>query len=509
MDTPTLHVNPLAPLGRSWRRLRRRPVAMQVRTILLILAVIVGLVLWIDLAPSSDGGAGAAGAAEVASQPTPVSQASTSTRGVTANSINVVFPIVNLNSEAGKLGFAEDAEYGEQQKAINFYVDQINNAGGIHGRKINPIIVQFDPQDEAGMQALCKDWTEGSPAAFAVVDGLGAWSGDDELCITQQGQTPMVAAWTTTSLWTQLGSPYLWWTGPDDAAVLAALVQWGHSAKLLGGSAKVGVVVGDRTSDQDALNQDLLPDLKKIGVTPTVVTVASGSNETATTNSDVQLAVERFKAAGITSVIPLVEEPAFFPYIGAETSQQYFPKLLLSDYEQSVELALGLIPVPYEKALDGQEGVTTETLGGFDDARPESQGGYDPGVRACYTSWHKAYPKPVAGASSYYIEEQGPIAAWCSAIKLFATAATNAGSDLDRRTFVTAMSKITDFPGSLSPVWTFGPDKFYGPTEYQVVKIHNNVPPSSQCKLKTNHKPQGTCWVSVQPFKPLPSTSGS
>ena len=174
-----------------------------------------------------------------------------------------------------------------------------------------------------------------------------------------------------------------------------------------------------------------------------------------------------------------------------------------------MELALGLIPTPYEQALNGQEGVTTETLGGFDDARPESQGGYDPGVRACYEAWHKAYPNPAPGASSSYIEEQGPIASWCSAIKLFATAATNAGPDLNRRTFVTAMSKITDFPGSLSPVWSSGPDKFYGPTEYQVVKIHNNVPPSSQCKLKTNHQPQGTCWVSVQPFKPLPSTSGS
>jgi hypothetical protein len=509
MDTSTLHVNPLAPLGRSWRRLRRRPVAMQVRTILLILAVIVGLVLWIDLAPSSDGGAGAAGAAEVASQPTPVSQASTSTRGVTANSINVVFPIVNLNSEAGKLGFAEDVEYGEQAKTINFFVDQINKAGGIHGRKINPMIVQFDPLDESGMQALCKDWTEGNPPVFAVVDGLGAWSGDDELCVTQQGHTPMIAAWTTTSQWTQLGSPYLWWTGPDDAAVLAAVVQWGHSTQILGGSVKVGVLAGDRTSDQDALNQDLLPDLKKIGVTPTVVTVAAGDNDTATTNSDVQLAVERFKAAGITSVIPLVPEPAFFPYIAAETSQQYFPKLLLSDYESSVELALGLIPVPYETALNGQEGVTTETLGGFDDARPESQGGYDPGVRACYDSWHKAYPNPAPGSTSFYIEEQGPIATWCSAIKLFATAATNAGTDLNRRTFVTAMSKITNFPGSLSPVWSFGPDKFYGPTEYQVVKVHNNVPPSSQCKLKTNGKPQGTCWVPVQPFKALPSTSGS
>ncbi len=56
MDTSTLHVNPLAPLGRSWRRLRRRSLAMQVRTILLIVAVIVGLVLWIDLAPSERAG---------------------------------------------------------------------------------------------------------------------------------------------------------------------------------------------------------------------------------------------------------------------------------------------------------------------------------------------------------------------------------------------------------------------------------------------------------------------
>ena len=188
MDSRTLHVNPVAPLGRSWRRLRRRPVAMQVRTILLILAVIVGLVLWIDLAPSSDGERGPP-AWQRWPPSRPRSRRPARARGgVTANSINVVFPIVNLNSEAGKLGFAEDAEYGEQSKAINFYVDQINNAGGIHGRKINPIIVQFDPQDEAGMQALCKDWTEGSPAAFAVVDGLGGGAGTTSSASPSRGR---------------------------------------------------------------------------------------------------------------------------------------------------------------------------------------------------------------------------------------------------------------------------------------------------------------------------------
>ena len=44
------------------------------------------------------------------------------------------------------------------------------------------------------MRALCKTWTEGSPAVFAVVDGLGDWTGDNQLCITQEGHTPFIGA---------------------------------------------------------------------------------------------------------------------------------------------------------------------------------------------------------------------------------------------------------------------------------------------------------------------------
>ncbi len=40
---------------------------------------------------------------------------------------------------------------------------------------------------------------------------------------------------------------------------------------------------------------------------------------------------------------------------------------------------------------------------------------------------------------------------------------------------------------------TYGPDKYYGPTHYQVVELHNNTPPSAASKLKTNGQPQGTC----------------
>ena len=333
------------------------------------------------------------------------------------------------------------------------------------------------------MESLCRQWTQGSPAAFAVVDGIGTWEQDDQLCVTQQGQTPLLSAWSTTTNWTNLGSPYLWWTGPDMAPVLSAVVQWGDE---LGPSRprqegrRGGVRPGARPGRAERLPAARPEEGRHH---PDLETVAGSPDQTATTNTDAQLAVEKFKAGGVQSVIPLLRENAFFPYIGAETSQEYYPQLLLSDYQSSIEVALGLIPHPYEKALNGQEGVTTETLGGIDDNRPQSQGGYDPGVRACYNTWHAYHPKPIPGTLYHYIEEQGPIQAWCGAIGLFATAAKDAGKNLNRRTFVEAMSKITNYPGTLSPTWSFGPHKFYGPTEYQVVEVHNNVPKSALCKM--------------------------
>ncbi len=450
---------------------------------------------------------GVAAPSGASSAPTPVTQASTSARGVTASTINVVFPIISFTSIEGQFEIESDAEYGEQTKAIHLFVNQINDDGGINGRKINPMIVSFDPTNVDEQRALCKQWTQGSPPVFAVLDGLGTFQGVNELCVTREGHTPMLSQWTTTTNWTDLGAPYLWWTGADDAPILAATVSWGLSSGRLGHGKKVGVVVSDQASDQDALNSYLLPDLKKAGVVPQVVTIAATVGETASTDSDATLAVERLKAAGVQSVIPLLPDNAFTPYLGAETSQSYFPTLLLSDYQSEIEIALGLIPVPYEKALNGQQGVTAETLGGIDLPRPESQGGYDPGVRSCWTVWHKTYPQTPKGNINDDIEEQGPVQGWCQEINLFAKAATMAGKNLNRRTFVEAMSRITDFPGGYSPVLSYGPDKFSGPTQYRVVEVHDNHPPTSLCKRgPVGEPPAGVCWVVEKNWTPLPST---
>ena len=146
---------------------------MQLRTLGTVATVCAGLVAYVVSAPASSVGSAAAGATSSGGG-NPEAHASTSSRGVTADTINVAFPVVALSSLAGKYDLASDVEFGEQDKAIKFYVNQINQHGGIDGRKINAIITPFDPTNDAQEQALCEQWTQGSPAVFAVVDGARA-----------------------------------------------------------------------------------------------------------------------------------------------------------------------------------------------------------------------------------------------------------------------------------------------------------------------------------------------
>ena len=489
---------------RTWRRLRRQSTAAQVGALAAAVAVVAGVAVGITVSsgsPSSPPAAGS-GPAITGTPGVGVDQASTSTRGVTDHTITVAFPVANLTALSQNLGFLGDTEFGVQPAAIHTFVNEINDGGGIDGRRIVPVISTIDPTNPAAVRALCKQWTEGNPPVFAVLDGVGSWTGDNELCVAQEGHTPMIGQWTTVTDWTTQASPYLWWTGPDQAAILDTVATWGRQSGLLGGSVKVGVVAGDRTSDQVALHRYLLPALARIGVTPTVETMPAGVSDTAATTAAAPLVVQRLEAAGVTSVIPLIPFNALFPYLGAETTQKYFPKLLLSDYESSIQVSLGLIPFPYEQALEGQQGVTVETLGGTDAPIPEDKGGYDPGVASCYQTW-KAHNRPTDPSVSPYIEEQGPIVDWCQAIRLFATAARAAGPHLNRRTFVQAMAGIQGFVGTVTPTLSFGPHKFFGPVQYQVVSLHNNDPPGPLCVVTYSGKPQGTCWHVVQSWQPL------
>ena len=114
-----------------------------------IVGVTIVVVAGIAYGIGASGGNSAGGAPVPPADITALNQASTSTVGVTASTITVAFPVSNLEALSSNLGFEADVEYSEQAKAINLFVDQINQSGGINGRKIKPEIVDIDPTDEA------------------------------------------------------------------------------------------------------------------------------------------------------------------------------------------------------------------------------------------------------------------------------------------------------------------------------------------------------------------------
>jgi hypothetical protein len=182
---------------------------------------------------------------------------------------------------------------------------------------------------------------------------------------------------------------------------------------------------------------------------------------------------------------------AFLPlvqWLQEEDTQNYFPQLLLSDYESSIQAMLGLAESKYEKELQDTVGPTAFRLGS-----PEEPKGYTELGLRCSDLYHQADP-------SYPHNLEGPGAAmtWCQNIYLFAQAATIAGNNLTRDSFNNAMSGIEGFGG------TYGPGVHAGPHLYRIVQIHVNH--DKQCPLNDKGQDQGSCWLIRSDFAPAQHT---
>ena len=127
-------------LKRSWGRFQRRPLGARLAAVALTIVVIGGVAYGVST--RSGNGASSGTVTPPSAQVTALEDASTSTAGITSKTITIGFPISNLDALASNLGFSTDVEYSEQAKAIDLFVNQINEDGGVYGRKIIPDIIE-------------------------------------------------------------------------------------------------------------------------------------------------------------------------------------------------------------------------------------------------------------------------------------------------------------------------------------------------------------------------------
>jgi len=165
-----------------------------------------------------------------------VSQASTQHTGRERHprSSRSCSPYADLNNLSNTEGFAGDPEDTEQVDAKNQPVREADQRRRRDQRaqESTPTIVSIDPTNDAEMRAQCKGLDGRHAGGLCRCrrprDMVGR---QPAVHHTRRGQKPVHRGVDDGPDLDQDGCALLWWTGPDQASVLAALVSWGESAR--------------------------------------------------------------------------------------------------------------------------------------------------------------------------------------------------------------------------------------------------------------------------------------
>lgn len=265
--------------------------------------------------------------------------------GVTAKEIFIGFTYTKDGDQANAAVGAAISRGDERQNA-RAAIDQINERGGVAGRKLVPVFHGYDGQtaepNESQDQAACTTFTQ-DKRVFAVVDvGL---TENLTACLARAGVlqlAPGSIIFYDDAYMRKYPSFFHQRLNQDRMmrALVPALQRQGYFsgwnanlAQPAQGKAKIGILSLDEASFNRPLDKVMLPTLARAGqpVDPSLVYRISRAATTAQageTAADVQNATLRFRDAGVTHVI-LLDSSAFMTltFLNAARNQRYFPRL--------------------------------------------------------------------------------------------------------------------------------------------------------------------------------------
>lgn len=112
---------------------------------------------------------------------------SDSYRGVTSKTIKVGLLLIDAKRVLEVAGV--DLRYGNNEGQYREAIDAINAAGGVNGRRIDPVFLNVDPLSPTAYDAACVKMTQ-DEKVFAVIGFVRPAS--SALCYTERGDTPFV-----------------------------------------------------------------------------------------------------------------------------------------------------------------------------------------------------------------------------------------------------------------------------------------------------------------------------
>jgi len=347
-------------------------------------------------------------------------------RGVTEDSIKL--GIVLFDTDA-ILDLGVDVGYGDHAQHYQVVIDEMNEAGGILGRQIEPIYKFVSPVDPEEADRVCTELTE-DDEVFAVLGT--ARPPENLLCYTETADTPFIGAPTgdlSNAIFDRSVVPFLFpgrVPSRTDGAILAAMEL---------DDVVDGAVLAVHGADEDRID-GLAAELEARGAAKVVksVELADEADQTALA-TELDRVIERFKADEVEGVINLGNNVAFMAAFNRAaygipiwtTSPDVLADFIYDQGATDDEVSLARL-------------ILSETSGELYDS------GHEPTV-ACVDRWNTARPDELAlsDPGEDDLSNLGQVVLACSGLDIFSRAATAAGADLTVETFTAGLDDVGSF----------------------------------------------------------------
>lgn len=370
--------------------------------------------------------------------------------GVTAEAIKLGVMVPKCPM-CGAIGFDISDNYADIARA---FATDLNDRGGINGRRIELVIATTDPVADAvnggsSDRQACLQLTEGEKVFAALI--TIATSATHTECYYEEHETFTIAQATDQEFRDpdsfNANNGRLFVIDPTSARMLASWADHLTSSGSLEGRT-IGVVADDTTAF--ATRSYLIPALESGGVTPARVAIlpddrASRSTATSTAQADM-------RSAGVDTVLFVVNGVVQQSWIQQAESSGWRPQYHLSDYPCC---ANDFFASPQPDSFTGALAYSSWPVLGA--ART-------PFDQRCYDVWERAS----GGKTDASDIKTASVTTVCNLFHLFEQGARSAGPKLDRVSIAQAMAQLGDIDlggavggkGSLGGPYGFGQVKF-------------------------------------------------
>lgn len=390
---------------------------------------------------SSSGGSGSGGGEPGASDV-----------GITDDTITVAYlqPDMDVVVEAG---FAEDM--GDPALAIQALVDDVNEAGGIHGRTLEVNTYLFDATKiPEALIGACTQAGQDDPnfVAFSFAffgDGLTCLAGDEGVPI-------LTASGLAGTVYEQAGGNAFLFNDTFEGHQRALVAGLDASGALDG--LTLGAVNRDEPGAPEALDGGLRPALEDAGLELAETALITGG--TIGDPASISAAVQGFKEAGVDGVFLLSNVFVSGNFLAEAERQGYTPTYFASDQsEVASSLILNFAP---ESQLTSAHGVSWKRQGETVTGQAPSEAD----ERCLEIRDRLSPPLQAQGTTPYDAYMQ-----ICTMFTVMTQALEDAGENPTRADFVEAMEGIGEFDLGTGSTGSFGPDDHTAPTAVRPVEF--------------------------------------